>query len=96
MGRIKFNTKGVHREKESEGSWIGNILTYGKISGLTNRNHIEDHASLLIKPKTDNYTESCMANVADGWKERNVWYPGRPVRYALKEITIVENSAERT
>ena len=38
--------------------------------------------------KPDNYTESCMVNVTDGWRERNVWYPGRSVRYALKEVTI--------
>ena len=43
---------------------------------------------LLYKPKPDNYTESCMVNVADGWRERNVRYPGRSVRYALKEVTI--------
>ncbi|MFR4784884.1 MAG: hypothetical protein ACLUAR_20155 [Pilosibacter sp.] len=40
---------------------------------------------LLYKPKPDNYTESCMVNVADRWRERNVWYPGRSVRNALKE-----------
>ena len=28
---------------------------------------------LLYKPKPDNYTESCMVNVTDGWRERNVW-----------------------
>ena len=39
---------------------------------------------LPIKLKPDNYTESCMVNVADGWRERNVWYPGRSVWYALK------------
>ena len=43
---------------------------------------------LLNKSKSNNYTESCMINVADGWRERNVWYPGRSVRYALKEVTI--------
>ena len=39
---------------------------------------------LLHKPKPDNYTESCVINVADGWREGNVWYLGRSVRYALK------------
>ena len=38
---------------------------------------------LLNKPKPNNYTELCMVNVADRWRERNVWYPGRSVRYAL-------------
>ena len=42
---------------------------------------------LLYKLKPNSYTESCMVNVADGWRERNVWYPRRPVRYALKEAT---------
>ena len=27
---------------------------------------------LLYKPKPENYTESCMVNVADRWRERNV------------------------
>ena len=31
---------------------------------------------LLDKLKPNNYTESCMVNVADRWRERNVWYPG--------------------
>ena len=48
------------------------------------------------KSKPNNYTESCGINVADGWRERNVWYPGRSVRYALKEITTAQRSAERT
>ena len=39
---------------------------------------------LLHKPKPNNYTESCMVNVADGWRERNVWSPGRSVWNALK------------
>ena len=51
---------------------------------------------LLIKPKPNNYTESCGINVADGWRERNVWYPGRSVRYALKGVTIAQSDAERT
>ena len=47
---------------------------------------------LLHKPKPNNYTESCMVNVADGWRERNVWYPGRPVRNALKEVTTAQGN----
>ena len=47
------------------------------------------------KPKPNNYTESCGINVADGWRERNVWYPGRSVRDALKEVTTAQSSAER-
>ena len=51
---------------------------------------------LLTKLKPNNYTESCGINVADGWRERKVWYPGRSVRYAMKEVTTAESSAERT
>ena len=43
---------------------------------------------LLTKSKSNNYTESCMINEADGWRGRNVWYLGRSVRHALKEVTI--------
>ena len=67
-----------------------NILTHGQISGLTNRNHIRlcMRVRLQYKLKPNNYTESCMINEADGWRGRNVWYLGRSVRYALKEVTI--------
>ncbi|OUO80842.1 arginase [Blautia sp. An249] len=40
--------------------------------------------------KPDNYTESCAVNAADRWRERNVWYPGMSVRYALKRVTVIE------
>ena len=43
---------------------------------------------LLTKSKSNNYTESCMINEADGWRGSNVRYLGRSVRYALKEVTI--------
>ena len=43
---------------------------------------------LPTKPKPDNYTESCGIDVADRWRERNVWYPGRSVRNALKRVTV--------
>ena len=51
---------------------------------------------LPTKLKLNNYTESCMIDEADGWRGRNVWYLGRSVRYALKEVTTAESSAERT
>ena len=51
---------------------------------------------LLDKSKPNNYTESCMINEADGWRGRNVWYLGRSVRYALKEVTTTQSSAGRT
>lgn len=51
---------------------------------------------LLDKSKPNNYTESCVINEADGWRGRNVWYLGRSVRYALKEVTITQSNVERT
>ena len=46
--------------------------------------------SLPYKMKPDSYTESCAVNAADGWRERNVWYPGRSVRYAPERVTVIE------
>lgn len=45
--------------------------------------------SLRNKIKPNNYTESCTVNEADGWRERNVWYPGRSVRKVLKMATVI-------
>ena len=47
---------------------------------------------LPYKPKPNSYTESWMVNVADGWRERNVWYPGRSVWNALKGVTTVQGN----
>ena len=44
---------------------------------------------LPSKSKPNNYTESCVVDVADRWRERNVWYPGRSVRNVLKGITTI-------
>ena len=41
------------------------------------------------RSKSNNYTESCTVNVADRWRKRNVWYPGRSARYVPKGTTIV-------
>ena len=47
---------------------------------------------LHIKLKPDNYTESCMIDVADGWRERNVWYPGRSAWNAPEGVTTVQGN----
>ena len=47
---------------------------------------------LHSKLKPNNYTESCMVDVADGWRERNVWYPGRSAWNALKGVTTVQGN----
>ena len=44
---------------------------------------------LLDKSKPDSYTESCGVNVAGRWRERNVWYPGRSARIALKRVNVI-------
>ena len=51
---------------------------------------------LRPKSKPNNYTESCMIDVADIWREGNVWYSGRSVRNAPRGVTTVESGAERT
>ena len=73
---------------------MGNILTHGQISGLTDRNHIRPcvRVRLLNKSKPNNHTESRMVNVADRWRERDVWYPGRSAWNALKGVTIVQGN----
>ena len=43
---------------------------------------------LHFKSKPNNYTESCMINVADIWREGDVWYLGRSVWNALKGVTM--------
>ena len=72
MGRIQPNTKGVHREVESEGRCR-------QISGLTNRNHMRLwlRIRLLNKLKSNNYSELTIVYVADVWRESDVWYQGR-------------------
>ena len=57
---------------ESEGRWR-------QISGLTNRNHIRLQLRIRLhnKLKSNNYSELTVVNVADIWRERNVWYQGR-------------------
>ena len=45
---------------------------------------------LQYKPKPNNYTESYGINVADRWRERNVWYLGRSAWNAPKGATAIE------
>ena len=44
-----------------------------------NRNHIRLwlRIRLQYKSKSNNYSELTVVNVADIWRERNVWYLGR-------------------
>ncbi len=45
--------------------------------------------SLQFKMKPNSYTESCGIDMADRWRERNVWYPGRSAWNALRRVTAV-------
>ena len=48
--------------------------------------------SLLNKMKPDSYTESCMVDVADMWRERNVWYQGRSCQQVETEYETCSNN----
>ena len=91
--------KGVHREVESEGSRMwGKILTsWANLWSDEQKLHIRLRMRVRLhnKSKPDNYTESYVIDVADRWREGNVWYLGRSVRYALKGVTTAESGAER-
>ncbi len=52
------------------------------------KSHIRSRMRVRLqnKPKPNNYTESYGINVADGWRERNVWYPGRSAKDAIWKI----------
>ena len=71
-GKDTAKTKGVHREVESEGRWR-------QISGLTNRNRVRLQLTIRLhnEPKSNNYSELTVVNVADIWRESDVWYQGR-------------------
>ena len=84
-GKDTAKTKGVHREVESEGRWR-------QISGLTNRNHIRLWLRIRLpnKSKSNNYSELTVVNVADIWRERDVWYQGRSYQRMETEYEVCE------
>ena len=47
---------------------------------------------LQSKSKPNNYTESCMINVADVWREGNVWYQGRSCQQVETEYETCSNN----
>ena len=75
---------------ESEGRWR-------QISGLTNRNHIrlQLRIRLHVKLKSNNYSELVVVDVADGWRERNVWYLGRSRQQTETEYEVCSNNEWR-
>ena len=86
-GKDIAKTKGVVGDCESEGRWR-------QISGLTNRNHIrlQLRIRLQYKLKSNNYSELTVVNVADGWRERNVWYLGRSRQQVETEYETCSNN----
>jgi hypothetical protein len=89
-GKDIAKTKGVYREVKSEGRWR-------QISGLTNRNHIRPQLRIRLhtKLKSNNYSELTVVNVADGWRERNVWYLGRSRQQTETEYEVCSNNEWR-
>ena len=47
------------------------------------------------KPKSNNYSELTIVDVADIWRERNVWYQGRPRQQAETEYETCSNNEWR-
>ena len=89
-GKDIAESKGVHREVKSEGSWMWEHTNpWANLRSDEQKSHMRlcMRVRLHDKSKPNNYTESCMIDVADGWREGNVWYLGRSVRYALKGVT---------
>ena len=86
-GKDKAKTKGVHREVESEGRWW-------QISGLTNRNHIRLQLRIRLQNKlmSNYYSELTIVNVADTWRESDVWYQGGLVSDWKQSVKIVSNN----
>ena len=75
-GKDIVNGKGVVGDDKSEGSRMANLWSDEQ------KSHIRLYTGVRLhyKSKPNNYTELYAVNVADRWRERNVWYPGRSVR----------------
>ncbi len=90
-GKETAEGKGVHREMESEGSRMSAESRRANLRSDEQKSHMRLCMGVRLheKSKPDNYTEPCMIDVADVWRERTCEYPGRPVRYALKRVSTV-------
>ena len=65
-----------------------------QISGLTNRNHIRPQLRIRLptKLKSNNYSELTAVDMADRWRERNVWYQGRSCQQVETEYETCSNN----
>ena len=48
-----------------------------------------------VKLKSNNYSELVVVDVADGWRERNVWYLGRSRQQTETEYEVCSNNEWR-
>ena len=97
-GKDIAEDKGVHREVESEGSRMSGKVLTRRVNlwpdEQESSSRLQARVRLPNKSKPNNYTESLEVKMAGGWRKRNVWYPGRSVRNALKgAITVQGNEA---
>ncbi len=75
-------SKGVHREGNLKEAGCGehtNLRANLWSDGQKPHMRLCTRVRQLSKSKPNNYTELCMINVADKWREGNVWYLGRSV-----------------
>ena len=87
VGRIQPMTRvSIVRWNLKEVGW--------QISDLTYRNHIrlQLRIRLQLKLKSNNYSELTVVNVADRWRERNVWYQGRSCQQVETEYETCSNN----
>ena len=68
-----------------------------QISGLTNRNHMRLWLRIRLpnKSKSNSYSELIMVDVADIWRESDVWYQGRSRQQAETEYETCSNNEWR-
>ena len=87
VGRIQPMTRvSIVRWNLKEVGW--------QISDLTYRNHIrlQLRIRLQLKLKSNNYSELTVVNVADRWRERDVWYQGRSCQQVETEYETCSNN----
>ena len=83
------------KDKDGVRSGVGQITTFNQLGfpGVSDKPDgwylPDNHADTAIVLETKASYIACVINEADEWRGRNVWYPGRSVRYAPKGVTTV-------
>ena len=91
-GKDIAESKGVYREGNLKEAGCGEHTNpRANLWSDEQKSHMRScmRVRLPTKLKPNNYTESCIIDVADRWREGNVRYLGRSVWNALKGVTIV-------